>query len=257
MHILGAGRQKLAAISVAVVVGGALLGGCGPAGIVRPGAGQAAGGSASAPAPGPDVLSFTYHPSFPQKETIDQQLEIKNSFRHSVVPTLSFTALDKRHQVLPQVKVSTVFGSDRGTLVVHYGGGNDILRFSGPGDHQVADVRVTVKSVALARIPSGIHPVEAQALDSNGHAVSKFSRFSAVQLTNQDAFPVSVRVAYLVYDQLPQGQTQQAVTVTEIGGLINVPTKGTAVVNVTGDAASAVARYSNGPAVSIKPYFSQ
>jgi hypothetical protein len=46
----------------------------------------------------------------------------------------------------PQVKASTVYGSDRGKMVVPYGGAIDILRFStGPGTHDVADVRVTVR----------------------------------------------------------------------------------------------------------------
>lgn len=64
-------------------------------------------------------------------------------------------------------------------------------------------------------------------------------------------------MAYLVYDQPPKGQTQQAVVVVPVGGLTRVPAHGTAVVKVTGAAAAAVARYSDGPAVSIKPYNSQ
>ncbi|MFD9225526.1 hypothetical protein ACFWDI_37205 [Streptomyces sp. NPDC060064] len=48
---------------------------------------------------------------------MNQQLEIENVYRGSVVPVLSFSALDKNRQVLPQVKVSTVYGSDRGNLV--------------------------------------------------------------------------------------------------------------------------------------------
>ncbi|MDX3264099.1 hypothetical protein AB0N87_43545 [Streptomyces sp. NPDC093228] len=39
-----------------------------------------------------------------------------------------------------------MYGSDRGKMVVPYGGAIDILRFStGPGTHDVADVRVTVR----------------------------------------------------------------------------------------------------------------
>jgi hypothetical protein len=66
-----------------------------------------------------------------------------------------------------------------------------------------------------------------------------------------------VRVAYLVYDQPAEGETQQAISVTPIGGLVRVPADGTAVVEVTGDAAQAVARYSGGPAVSVKAYNSE
>ncbi|MET7621311.1 hypothetical protein [Streptomyces sp. NPDC005408] len=202
-------------------------------------------------------MSFRYIGDSGEDETMNQQLEIENVSGQSVVPVLSFSALDKNHQVLPQVKVSTVYGSDRGNLVAAYGTSVDILRFSGPGEHEVADVRVTVQSTAAARIPAGMHEVTTQALDSQGREITRFERFSKVRLTNEDDFPVFVRVAYIVWDQPPKGVTQQAVEVTAVGGLTVVPPHGTAVVKVTGDAAAAVARSSNGPAVSIKAYDSQ
>lgn len=68
---------------------------------------------------------------------------------------------------------------------------------------------------------------------------------------------MAVRIAYFVYDQPAQGQPQQVVAVTAIGGLTRIPAHATAPVRVTGKAADAVARYSEGPAVSIKPYNSQ
>ncbi|MFF2436180.1 hypothetical protein ACFVU4_18695 [Streptomyces sp. NPDC058107] len=188
---------------------------------------------------------------------MNQQLEIKNVSGGSLVPILSFSALDKNHQVLPEVKVSTVYGSDRGDLVAPYGTSIDILRFSGPGKHDVADVRVKVHSTATALIPAGEHEVTTQALDIHGREITRFERFSKVRLTNEDDFPVSVRIAYILWDQPPKGVTQQAVEVTAVGGLTVVPPHGTAVVKVTGDAAAAVARNSNGPAVSIKAYNSQ
>ncbi|MEU3464461.1 hypothetical protein ABZ721_31475 [Streptomyces sp. NPDC006733] len=170
---------------------------------------------------------------------------------------LEFTALDAHGRVLPRVQVDTVYGSDRGSLVAAYGYAIDILRFSGQGEHQVTDVRVAVRSVTTARIRSGLHYASAQAQDSTGKNVSKFSRFSSITVTNLDDFPVSVRIVYLVYDQPAKGQTQQATTVVPIGGLLLIPAHGKAMVPVTGPASDAVARYSDGPAVSIKTYNSQ
>jgi hypothetical protein len=211
----------------------------------------------STPQPYVGKLSFEYHGDRAQRETIDQALDIRNDDERSVVPVLALTPLDKQHKVLPQVKVSTVYGTDRGNVVVPYGWSMDILRFSGPGAHQVADVRVRVVSDAPARIRAGIHEVAVQPLDGQGRKVDKFSRFAALRLSNADAFPVAVRLAYLVYDQPPKGQTQQAVIVVPVGGLTRIPAHGTALVKVAGAAAAAVTRYSNGPAVSIKPYNSQ
>ena len=206
--------------------------------------------------PDKNVLTFAYH-RHSGDNYIDQTLDIKNADTHSVVPDLAFTALDRNHHPLPGVRVRTVFGSDSGRLVVPYGWGLDILRFSGPGEHEVYDVRVTVVHLAAAKVRANIHPVTTQPLDAVGQVVSKFSRFASVRVQNPDAFAVSVRVSYLVYDQPAEGDTQQAVSDTPLGGLVRVPAHGRAVVKVTGAAARAVARYSNGPAVSVKAYNSQ
>ncbi|MGW0206716.1 hypothetical protein ACWDZ8_13135 [Streptomyces sp. NPDC003233] len=232
----------------------ALLVGCGAA----KGATEDGGGVAHRTVAGPDknVLTFTYRRQSGDNY-IDQELLIKNTDRDSVVPVLAFTALDRLGHRLPGVQVRTVYGSDSGRLVVPYGWGLDILRFSGPGEHQVYDVRVTVTHLATAKVRANIHQVTAQPLNDAARAVSKFSRFTAVRLTNIDPFAVSVRVAYLVYDQPAKGETQQAISVTPIGGLVRVPALGTAVVKVADDAAHAVARYSGGPAVSVKVYNSQ
>lgn len=256
--VRGGALANACAVTVAAMVtlSGCVAGGVGDADgkVIRPPSPTAA---SATPRPYVGKLSFAYHASWPEKETINQVLDIQNGDQRSVVPVLAFTALDKRHTVLSRVKVTTVFGSDRGNLVVPYGYGMDILRFSGPGAHQVADVRVRVVSVVPARIRAGVHDVLVQPLDAHGRKVDKFSRFTALRVSNADDFPVAVRLAYLVYDQPPKGQTQQAVVVVPVGGLIHVPASGTALVKVTGAAAAAVARYSNGPAVSIKPYNSQ
>ncbi|WP_234469670.1 hypothetical protein, partial [Streptomyces sp. MBT62] len=252
-------RWAVAGVLAGMTVG--LLAGCGPMSSgARAGGGSqssaVAGTARSSAVPDKSVLTFAYH-RHSGDNYIDQTLDIKNADTRSVVPELAFTALDRNHHPLPGVRVRTVYGSDSGRLVVPYGWGLDILRFSGSGEHEVYDVRVTVVHLATAKIRANIHPVTTQALDAAGHAVSKFSRFASVRVQNPDAFAVSVRVFYLVYDQPAKGDTQQAVSVVPVGGLIRVPAHGRAVVKVTGDAARAVGRYSNGPAVSIKAYNSQ
>ncbi|MGV9606858.1 hypothetical protein ACWDR2_24355 [Streptomyces sp. NPDC003631] len=250
-------RRRLAAGSVAVAVSWALLSGCGPAALAGKARDAHTSESGSVSGVPSQALSFRYVGDSGVAETMSQQLMIKNVAQDSVAPVLSFKALDKNDQVLPHVKVTTVFGSDRGKLVAPYGTSIDILRFSGPGEHDVADVRVTVQSTAKARFPAGPHDVTTQTLDSHGREIDRFERFSAVRLTNEDDIPVFVRIAYILWDQPPKGVTQQAVEVTPVGGLTIVPAHSTAVVKVAGKAAAAVARNSYGPAVSVKAYNSQ
>lgn len=249
--------RRLAAASVAMAASVALVSACGP--VADTGKGRDASSSERSDEEnfGSKMLSFDYVGDSGEDETINQTLHITNDVPASVVPVLSFKALDKHDHVLRQVKVSTIYGSDQGKLVASYGTSFDILRFSGPGKHDVADVRVTVRRTTIASIPAGQHGVTTQALDSHGRDITRFERFSAVKLTNEDNIPVSVRIAYVLWDQPPKGVTQQAIEVTPIGGLTRVPAHGTAVVHVTGKAAAAVARNSYGPAVSIKAYNSQ
>ncbi|MFF4249404.1 hypothetical protein ACFYY2_33805 [Streptomyces sp. NPDC001822] len=87
--------------------------------------------------------------------------------------------------------------------------------------------------------------------------MSRFERFTGVKLTNDEEFPVTVQVVYIVWDQPKSGETQQAVEVTPVGGLSVVPASGTETVKVTGAAKAAVARSAGGPAVSIKAFYSQ
>jgi len=259
-HIVGAGKNAVVGAACAVVA--MVLSGCGAGDYGQPGVLSTPSGAASQTADAPPAtekalageLSFTYQKTQPEKETISQTLDIKNDDDKSLLPVLAFTPLDAHHHVLPQVKVSAVYGSDRGTLAVPYGYGYDILRFSGPGEHAVADVRVAVRSVRLAPHRAGIHEVEVQPLDASGAKVDKFSRFTALRLTDQDGFDVYVRVVYILWDQPTGDNSQQAVSATPVGGLIRVPAHGSTVVKVTGAAAKAVAQDAEGPAVSIKPY---
>src|SRR5262245_49528548 len=98
-------------------MGGASLNGCG----------QTPRMSTASP-----MWTFNYLPHT-DDDTMDQLLEIKKSTRGSAAPVLSIQALDANHHVMSRVKVSTVYGSDRGNLVVAYGSSIDVLRFSGPG----------------------------------------------------------------------------------------------------------------------------
>lgn len=177
----------------------------------------------------------------------------------SVVPTLAITPVDSSGRPVAGVSVSTAYGSDRGTLVVGPGrdGAYDVLAFSGPDRARVAGVAVSVTRVLPATAPAGADYVTARAADQGGGSISKFDRFRQVVLQNPNGAAVSVRTVYIVYDQPRDGTSQQAVAVVPIGGLTTVPAHGSVTVPVTGAAQEAVAKYSGGPAVSIKTYFSQ
>lgn len=221
-------------------------------------AAPAAAPVAASPAARPSAaaLSFDYH-ALGKLEYIDQTLLIGNDGGASVIPTLAITAVDGAGKDLPGVRVTTAYGSDRGSLVVEPGGSYDVLAFSGTGVGEVADVRVAVKELAPADLPSGVSPVDVKPADASGRPLSKFAAFEQVVLTNPNDTAVSVRVVYLVYDQPKPGSPQQAVEVVPIGGLTTIPAGGTSSVAVSGEARAAVQKYAGGAAVSVKAYFSR
>ncbi|MEU6238103.1 hypothetical protein [Kitasatospora sp. NPDC047058] len=257
---------------VGIVLGVAALVGCDPSGAATtPAEGPSIPGSVAAntaptastpvtptPAAGPAAtsLSFSYH-ALGKQEYIDQTLSIGNDGQASVVPTLTITAVDGSGRELPDVQVTTAYGSDRGSLVIQPGGGYDVLAFHGADAKNVADVKVTVKELAAADLPESASGVEAQPADAAGKPLTKFDPFDQVILKNPNSTAVSVRIVYLVYDQPSAGTPQQAIEAVPIGGLITVPPAGTTPVAVSGDAKSAVRKYSGGPAVSVKTYFSR
>ncbi|MGC0319211.1 hypothetical protein [Kitasatospora acidiphila] len=254
-----------------IFLGVAALAGCDPSGAsTTPAKGPSISGSvttnaaptASTPAadtpaaaPAATSLSFSYH-ALGKQEYIDQTLSINNDGQTSVVPTLTITAVDGSGKDLPDVQVTTAYGSDRGSLVIQPGGGYDVLAFHGADAKQVATVKVTVKELAAADLPASASAVEAKPADAAGQPLTKFDAFDQVILKNPNNTAVSVRIVYLVYDQPPAGTPQQAIEVVPIGGLITVPPAGTTSVAVSGDAKTAVQKYSGGPAVSVKTYFS-
>ncbi|MBB4763043.1 hypothetical protein [Actinoplanes digitatis] len=200
-------------------------------------------------------LTFTYV-SQPGDGMMDQLLLIDNDDATAVTPTLSFTALDGSGEPLPGVTVTTAYGSDRGGLVVPPGGGYDVLIFGGQPAGEVADVRVTVDDAPTVRFPSHSDEVDVTALDDQGLSTTGDGRIAAVELTNTNGVPVTVRLVYLVWSDSEPGQPQQAETVTPIGDLIEISGDGRVTVPVTGqaDAANRAAVAANRSA-SVKAYF--
>ncbi|MDF3293396.1 hypothetical protein [Streptomyces silvisoli] len=202
-------------------------------------------------------LSFSYR-SMGKDGYINQVLTITNHKSVNFAPDLAVTPEDSLGQVLPDLRVTTAFGSDRGNLVVPPNGTSfDILAFHGSASAKVRKVKVQIKALNQVDSPAGPETVATQAADANGQPVNKFADFDQVFLMNPNKTPVTVRIAYLVYDQPPSNVPQQTISVTPIGGLIEVPAQGSTVVHVFGAAKAAVHKYSNGPAVSLKAYLSR
>jgi hypothetical protein len=199
-------------------------------------------------------LTFQYVPSGGQN-TINQRLVIINGGPTARAPVLRFSALGSSGDVLPDVTVSTVYGSDVGHVLVPRGAAEDVLVFAGPGAGEVADVLVTVLSSAVVDLPAAWEtPVEVEPLGADGRQVTRNDLFTSVRLRNDNAAPVNVRLVYIVWDVPSGDRTQQAAKVVPVGDRITVEGEDTVTVPMTGEAAAANKATAGTAAASIKAY---
>ncbi|MER6593195.1 hypothetical protein ABT214_15350 [Micromonospora purpureochromogenes] len=188
---------------------------------------------------------------------MNQVLTIFNEGTQVLAPTLEFTALDAAGRALPSVRVATVFGSDRGRLVVPPGAGVDVLTFTGAGARAAEDVTVSVRTAEPVDAPAvDVVPVVTP-VDDGGRVLDRNSRFTAVSVRNDDSEQMSVRLLYIIWTDPPADQRQQAERVVPVGDLIVLPPKHTTLVPVTGEARAAVADAAGRAPTSIKAYLSR
>ncbi len=188
-------------------------------------------------------LSFKYHAH--GGTYLDQTVEIVNDGLTPVAPTLQYTPLDAAGLELPDVKVTTVEGSDFGDqVVVPDVKGFDILRFSGGHYRDVRDVRVTVKKVHPVKFPHVNRLLDVAKLDATGRVVTEYEDpFSAVRVHNPNDKPVRLRIVMMAFEDPPRGYPQQVSDQHELGDLIELAPGETKTVEVGGSATATVDAY--------------
>lgn len=154
---------------------------------------------------------------------IDQTVSITNlSATSAAAPTLSFVALDASGEPLEGVSVTTLFGSDRGQVVVPAAADVfDILRFEGTGADRVEDVEATVEEVRTLGDMGSAYP-EVEYLDGAGRPVESTFDAARVRVRNPGAKGYTVRVVGIEWTQPPPGRPQQALGATPLGEAVEV-----------------------------------
>jgi hypothetical protein len=169
-----------------------------------------------------DLLDVSYR-AVGGPGNIDQVLSLGNDSDKHALPHLEITALDKDGKPIESVRVSTLFGSDRGMVLVPAGGtAYDVLKFTGGGSNQVEDVEVTVSSVDVQEASTIEHP-EVDYLGKGGRPVDRPWRAVAFRVSNPGDHDYAVRLVGIVWATSLRGRPQQADQVIALGGPIRVP----------------------------------
>ncbi|WP_433132586.1 hypothetical protein ACQPWW_13555 [Micromonospora sp. CA-240977] len=188
---------------------------------------------------------------------MNQVLTIFNDSARVLAPTLEFTALDANRDPLPTVKVTTVYGSDQGRLVVPPGGGLDVLVFSGDGAQLAEDVAVSVRATEPVEAPATLVEPVVIPMDESGRVLHRGSPFTTLSVRNDGSEPMSVRLVYIIWTEPKGDERQQADRIIPIGDLIVVPPNKATLVPVSGDARTTVTESAGLVPTSIKAYRSR
>lgn len=206
------------------------------------------------PADSTEKLDFEYE-RIGEPGYMDQVLLITSTADQPLALSADLEALDSTGALLPRVKVDTVYGAEAGNLVIMPGANVDIMSFAGRDADRVRDVRVSVTDVNEIDITPAQAPVDATPLDSEGNELGSAVGFTEVALHNENDVDVAVRVTFIEWNDPAAGESQQALSATDVTGLVTVPAGGDVVVDVLPGRLS----LTENPAlrrVSLKPYIS-
>jgi hypothetical protein len=184
-----------------------------------------------------DEVHFRYT-AMAGEDQIDQVLDIRNDGRHAIRPTLKITPLDAFGQAMPDVTVTTAFGSDRGQQVIAAGFTDyDILHFDGDRAADVRDVRVEIAKLKQADYPEMTREVTVDRFDA-GRKVEDFdAQFDAVQLHNPNDDALPIKVVLIAWGAVHKGRAQQFEWAIPIGDPVTVPAHGAKMVPLPSDLA--------------------
>ena len=140
---------------------------------------------------------------------MEQTVLLEHRSDRSVVPTMNYTPLDADGAVVPGVEVSSIFGSDRGQLIVGPAGEIDVLMFEGDRASEVVNARGVALEVVELDVATELLLSRPQAI-SNGTEVSKFEAFDEVRLSNETSVDADLRVVCILWNSPEPGHAQQA-----------------------------------------------
>lgn len=184
-------------------------------------------------------LSFSYRAQGPSDE-YDQVLTITNNGFGAVAPRLKITPLDSASRPISGLKVTSAFGSTRGTQVIPaFYEDFDILKFEGERADEVWDVQVEIaelEQVDHPDLPEGGVVVERYL--NEGKPSKEFDDpFDAVELRNPNEDAVPVKLAMIAWQEKKKEQPQQFEWVITNGATVTVPGGGRELVELGPDTA--------------------
>ena len=147
---------------------------------------------------------------------IDMSLDVAHPGGGVVLLDGRLVARDADGAELPEVEVSTAFGTEDGRALVMPGGALDFVQLDGAGEELVRDVTLEDVRVTPVDQPPVDRLVELTSLDADDReAYDLYAR--RLRLDNPNPQPVQVRVVLMGLRRAQTGVPQEAVLVHDVG----------------------------------------
>jgi len=238
-----------AVVGVALVV---LLGGCGGASKPDTSA-QHPPVVSDGPARARD-LSFRYE-RIGKFGEMDQVLVITSKSAVPITITARLGALDQDGKAMPEVRVSSIYGTELGNQVLMPGTNLDVMVFEGERSADVRSVSVLgVEAKRVADAKAAPEPIVARVVNAADHTVAARFAVSGVQVENANATDVDVRVVFIIWSRPGKGESQQAIQVLKLSGLTHVPARGKVTVTPSAADATTIEKFGTTNAESIQAF---
>jgi len=147
---------------------------------------------------------------------IDMSLDFENPTDDPVTLVGRLVARDARGAMLPDVKVSTAFGTEAGRAIVMPGVNVDFAQLEGRGEQEVREITLENPEVSLVDVSRETEYVDLKPLDGDGRELEYDALAQQVSLENPSPAPTRVRVVLMVLRAPRQGIPQEAAFVRDV-----------------------------------------
>jgi hypothetical protein len=147
---------------------------------------------------------------------IDMGLDFENPTTEAVTIDGQLVARDASGTVLPDVRVTTAFGTESGRAVVFPGVNVDFVQLEGRGEQQVRAITLESAEVTVLDVAPETQYVELKPLDGQGRELEYDMSAEQISLENPNPFPVRIRIVLMVLRAPQERIPQEASLVRDV-----------------------------------------
>ena len=197
-------------------------------------------------------MSFAFTP-IGSSGFLDQVMTLRYRGRTTAAPVIRYQARDRTGQPLPEVRVHSCYGTDRGEMALTPGENTDLLYLRGPSAHLTADV--TGEIVELRPLDRRENPIPQVAQnDAHGRELPSGGGFDYLTVINPWPAEACCRVVAVALDS-PTSGPQGAIEVVSLTPQpLVVPASTEVPLTPPTDAYAAISRYFGAAFVTVKAY---